>query len=903
VRRLRALWLRATAPFHRGRWERELDEELASHLEMHVRDNLRAGLTPDEARRSALLKLGGVEQAKELYRDRRALPVLDVIVQDGRFALRMMRRSPGLTVAALLVLSLGIGANTVMFTVVHMVLLRPLPYPDPSRLQFVQTVDESHQPSGTSPPDYYAYRSRNRGFESFSSFYTQSFDITGDGEPERIRALKVSSDFLGTLRTPPAIGRDLQPRDEQWGEHRVVILTDGLWRRRYAADASIVGRPIVLGAEPYTVVGVLPRGFSFLGREAQAVVPMSFEPGDNLNTHNNYFLTMVGRLAAGATQASANADLNRISQQIIAEFPENRGTQMDVRPLHGAFVEDVRPALFVLFGAVVLVLLIACADLANLLMARAATRRREIALRIAIGASRRRVLGQLLTESVLLALCGSLLALILAWLSVGTLNSLSQAVLPRAQDIRIDGVVLAYTALVALATGVLFGLAPAWRSVDVDPGEALQHGARTGGDARGHRVRSALVVAEIAMSLVLLIGAGLMVKSMHSLTRVDAGFEPREVLTVQVGIPWRRYVDTALEQRFSPQAYVKSIRFFTDVVEQVRTVPGVSAVGAIDDLPLMGEVWGKNVTLYDRPLPATVRELPPIQYRVVAGDYFRALAVPILQGRAFTDADTADGAKVVVVNREMVKRYWKDQDPIGKVISVNPPIQLVPRGTVPPDYEPDLFTVVGVAADVHYGSLDTAPLPLVYAPFTQGSEGTTTMYLVVRSQTDPASLAAAIRDRIRQVDPDVPASSIRTMEDRVSASLAQPRLRAIVLGTFAGLALLLAAVGTYGVMSYSARQRTREIGIRMAIGASSRAILKLLLAQGFVMVGAGIAAGLLGAVALTRALQTLLFGVSTSDPLVFAGVTTVLAAVAMVAAWVPARRATRLEPVAALREE
>jgi len=309
------------------------------------------------------------------------------------------------------------------------------------------------------------------------------------------------------------------------------------------------------------------------------------------------------------------------------------------------------------------------------------------------------------------------------------------------------------------------------------------------------------------------------------------------------------------------------------------------------------------VTFYDRPLPATIRELPPIQYRVVAGDYFRALAVPILKGRALAETDTADAAKVAIVNREMVRRYWNDQDPIGKVISVNPPIQLVPRGTVPPDYKPELFTVVGVAADVRYGSLGTAPLPLVYVPFAQGSEGATTMYLVVRSHTDPAGLSAAIRDRIRQVDPDVPASSIQTMEDRVSASLAQPRLRAIVLGTFAGLALLLAGVGTYGVMSYAARQRTREIGIRMAIGASSRAILKLLLGRGAVMVAAGIAAGLLCALALTRALRTLLFGVSTSDPLVFVGVTILLASVAMVAAWVPARRATRLEPVAALREE
>lgn len=410
------------------------------------------------------------------------------------------------------------------------------------------------------------------------------------------------------------------------------------------------------------------------------------------------------------------------------------------------------------------------------------------------------------------------------------------------------------------------------------------------------------MVAEIAMSLVLLIGAGLMAKSMHSLTRVEAGFDPRQVLTVQVGIPRGRYVDEQLERRFSPLAYTRAARFYGEVVERVRAVPGVSAAGAINAMPLMGDVWSKNVTLYDRPLPATIRDLPPIQYRVVAGDYFRALAVPILAGRAFAGTDTEDGPKVAIVSRELVRRYWKDQDPIGKVISVNPPVQLVPRGTVPPDYKPTLFTVVGVAADVHYAALDVPPSPVVYVPFAQGSEGTTTMYLAVRAQ-DPLALVAAIRDLIRQVDPNVPTSSIRTMEDRVSASLARPRLHAIVLGSFAGLALLLAAVGTYGVMSYSARLRTREIGIRMAVGASSRAILTLILGRGFAIVVAGIAGGLLGAAALTRALRSLLFGVSPSDPLVFGAVTATLAAVAVVAAWVPVRRATRLEPVVALRED
>ena len=897
------LWRRVRGLFDRDRRERELEEELASHLEMHVEDNLRAGMSREEARRLALMKLGGVEHTKELYRDRRGLPMVDMLVQDVRLGLRMMRRSPGFTGVALLVLALGIGANTVMFSVVATLLLRPLPYPESSRLQLVQTVDQSHRPTAAAPPDYYVYRSANRGFLHLAAFYSRPFDLTGLEEPERIRVLIVSSEFLATLRTPPARGRDLGTADEQWGNHRVVVLSDGLWRRRFAADPAMVGKRITLDSEARTVVGVLPPRFRFLGLDVQALVPMAFAPGDNMNSHNNYFLTMVGRLAAGVTAERAEADLGRISEAIIAEHPENRGSAIEVRSLQGALVAGVKPTLIVLSATVGFVLLIACANLANLLLARAAVRRREIALRVAIGASRRRVLGQLLTESVLLAACGGALALLVAWLCLGSINTLSQTVLPRTEDVRLDGWVLAFTAAVALVTGALFGLAPALRGVDVDPGDALKEGTRTAGDARGHRVRAALVASEIAMSLVLLIGAGLMIESMRRLGRVEAGFDPRGVLTVQLGVPRRKYVDAELDRRFSPLAYARAARFFADAVEQVRVLPGVRAAGAISGLPLMGEVWGKSVTFYDRPLPATIRDLPPIQYRVVVGDYFRALGVPILAGRAFTEADTGEGAKVAIVNREMARRYWNDGDPIGKVLSVNPPLPLMPRGTVPADYEPALLTVVGVAGDVHYGALSTPPLPVVYAPFAQGSEGTTTMYLVVRAEDDPLRLVPAVRERIRQIDPDVPLSAVQTMDARVSASVAQPRLQTIVLAAFASLALFLAAVGTYGVMSYAARQRTREIGIRMALGATSRAILVLLLRKGLVMVGTGLAVGLVGAVALMRGLRSLLFGVSTTDPLVFAGITAILAVVGLAAAWMPARRATRLAPVTALREE
>jgi putative ABC transport system permease protein len=904
LRKVRALWARAASYLGRGRRERELDEELASHVEMHVADGVRAGLGPEEARRQALLRLGGVEQTKEAYRARQGLPALETLLQDVRLAVRKLRHSPGFTAATLTVLALGIGANTVMFSVVNTLLLRPLPYAEPERLLRVQTVDTaSQEDSATAVPDFQEYRERNRTFEGLASFHVRSRDLTGAGDPERIRTLIVSAEFLDVLRTRPALGRGFAAEDERWGSHRSVILTDGLWRRRFGGDPALVGRGITLNTEPYTVIGVLPPRFAFMGYEFGALVPMSFAPGDNQNSHNNYFLTMVGRLRADASAAAALGDLNAISQDIVRRHPENKGTAMGVRPLQEALVGRVTPALFVLFGAVAFVLLITCANLANLMLSRVGVRRREVALRMAIGATRGRLLRQLLTESVLLSLAGSALALALTAALLGALNSLDNAVLPRLQDVRIDAAVLAFTGVVAVLTGILFGLVPALRSVDLDLASSLKDGTRSSGDATGHRLQATLVVSEVALSLVLLAGAGLMFRTMHGLLSVEPGFDAQGVLTVQASAPRQRYVDEALERRFDNRAYARAAEFFSQVIERTRAAPGVRSVGAINGLPLMGEIWDKNVTLYDRPLPATLRELPVIQYRVVAGDYFRALGIPVVAGRAFTDADTDAAEKVAIVNREMARRHWGDRDPVGKVISVNPPIQLVPAGTVTPDYKPTLFTIVGVAADAHYGALHQRPAPLVYIPYSQGSEGETTMYLVVRGAGHPERLAPAVRDALRQVDPDVPASQVRTMADRVSAAVATPRLQTALLGAFAGLALLLAAVGIYGVMSDAARRRTREVGIRMALGASTRAILGLFLRHGVRLVAAGVAAGLLAAFALTRAMQTLLFEVSPTDARVFGAVTLALSAVALAAAWVPARRATRLQPTVALRSD
>ena len=904
---------RLVGVFDSGRQERELHEELETHLQLHADDNQRAGMTREAARRHAVVALGGVEQAKEKYRDQRGIPPLEDVIKDIRFALRMMRRSRGFTAVVLLTLTVGIGANTVMFSVVNTLLLRPLPYRDPQQLMYIQTVQaDGTRSMATSPPDFYLYRERNRTLDHLDAFYTRPLNLTGSQEPERVPTLSVSSGFFMALGAQPALGRSFLSREEQWGSHRVAILTDGLWRRRFAGDPAILNQRITVDGEPYVVVGVMPPAFSFLSIDAQLFVPMAFEAGDNMNSHSNYFLTMVGRLKPGVTRDQASTDLNRLSEAIIAEQSVNQGTVIDVVPLQDVLVKDVRRAVLVLLTAVGFVLLIACANLANLLLARASVRQRETAVRLALGATRRRLLRQFLVESLVLSVTGGILGLALAYFSTDALNLVSQRVLPRAEPIRIDLIVLTFTFAVAVLTGVVLGLAPS-HTASTDVSERLKEGTRSASGAGGAgRLRTTLVALQVALSVVLLAGAGLMVKSLYELLNVNAGFQPDGVLTMQINLPARKYVDAQLERQFSPLAYTRSVRFFSEVIDRVRSVPGAQTVGAINGLPLMGEIWSKRVTFFDRPLPTNVDGLSQIQYRVVAGDYFRALGIRLLSGRAFSDRDTVDAPKVVIVNREMARRHWNGQDPVGKVLSVNPPIQLLPAslieearraGQIPDDYEPARFTVVGVADDVRYGALSRSPVPLVYAPYAQGSEGTTNMFLVVRAAGEPLAVVSAIRDQIAQVDREQPVANIQTMAARVSASVAQRRLQMNVLAAFAIFAVLLAGIGIYGVMSYTVAQRGREIGIRFALGAGRRDVLRLVMRQGMTMVGVGVVVGLGGALLMTRAIRTFLFGVSSTDPSVFTAIVVLLALTGCVAAYLPARRAARVDPLVMLRAE
>ena len=906
IHKVRAALLRLAGAFARRRRELDLASELESHLQLHIDDNVRAGMSPGEARRVALVRLGGLEQTKERYRDRAGLPWLEMAVQDLRGGARLMRRTPGFTFVAILTLAIGIGANTIMFSVVNAVLLRPLPYYDASRLVTVQALGQTGQPIATAAPDFYTFRERSSTLAFLDSYYSGAFNLTGGPEAERLQGLIVSSGFFASLGIPPQLGRGFIAADEQWGSHRVAVLTDGLWKRRFGANPAIVGETITLNAQPYTVVGVLPPSFSFLGRELHVFVPMAFAPGDNLNSHNNYFLSMFGRLKPGISSATAGADFARVAEAIIRDQPLNAGMSIAISPLRELLVRDVRRSVLVLLGAVTCVLLIGCANLANLLLARGAVREREVAVRTALGATRSRLLRQLLTESVVLAAAGGLAGLALAYLSVDGLNLLSQRILPRADAIRIDAAVMAFTLGASVLTGILFGLVPAFKNSAAKMNAGLREGARGASAGSSHRLRAAFVITEVALSLMLLIGAGLMVKSMYRMLNVDSGFDAEGVVTTLVSLSPQRYVDRDLERQFSPRAYARAAQFFAEAIDGIRTVPGVRAAGAVNGLPLMGEIWSKSLTLLDRPLPAGLRDLPPYQFRVVAGDYFRAMGIRVLSGRPLGDGDTVDAPPVVVVNRAAVRAFWSGDDPVGKMVLLNPPRSLLPddiRSRLPGTFEPARFAVVGVVDDVRNGGLTNPVLPTVYAPFAQAAEGVTSMFLTVRSDGDPMMVVPGIRERIRQIDPNQPLGGIQTMAARVTASVSQQRTQVTVLAIFAAMAVFLAAIGIYGVMSYWVTERKKEIGIRIALGAERRAVIGLVLRQAAAVLAIGLAAGTTGALIATRVLQSLLFEVSATDPAIFAIVVVVLAACGSIAAYIPARRATRFDPMVTLRYE
>jgi putative ABC transport system permease protein len=805
---------------------------------------------------------------------------LDNVWKDIRFGLRTLIRNPATTLVAMLTLALGIGANSAIFSVVDGVLLEPLPYAQPDELVMVwESAPKLGFPRfSVAPPNFADWKKQSRSFDHLVAIGRDRFNLTGGEQPEVLVGASVSPDFFQMLGAIPAVGRGFQEEEGRSGQGKVAVLSYGLWQRRFGADRDIAGRPITLNGESYTVVGVAPRGLE-LPRKAELWVPLAVDfASENRGAH---WLGTVGRLKDGVSLEKAKTEMVGIASRLAQQYPDtNAEWTVDVVRLQDVVVEDIRPALLILLVAVAFVLLIACANVANLLLARVASRERELAVRAALGATRTRLVRQMLTETVVLFVAGGALGLLLAYWGVGALVALDPEGIPRAQEIGVNGRVLGFTFLVSLATGLLFGLVPALSATGRRLYGALKEGGRAmAGGVQGRFVRGFLVGLEVGVALALLVVAGLLIQSFARLSGVDPGFRPEGVLTARVSIPQYKYPD---EER---QAL-----FYQQLQERLAAIPGVEQAATIYPLPLSGANMILAYQVEGRPAPPP-SQVPATHVRMVSPGYFRALSIPVVQGRAFDARDRRGAQPVVIVNQTLAAREWPGESPLGK------------RFTFDDSTQPDArwLTVVGVVRDVRHGTLDEEKTAEAYWPQAQGPSPEA--FLVLRTEGDPASLSAAVRAAVRELDRDLPIDRIRPMQQVVDEALSQSRFKTLLLGLLAGLALVLAAVGVYGVVSYSVAQRTHEIGIRMALGARPNQVLQLVVVQGMRIVLIGAAFGLALAGWASRFLRDHVFGVSATDPVTFLLVPAVLLLVALVANWLPALRATRVDPLEALRYE
>jgi putative ABC transport system permease protein len=806
---------------------------------------------------------------------------METLLRDLRYAVRMLAKRPGFTVVAVLALALGIGANTAIFSVVNAVLLRPLEYFEPDRLLMVwenHTAREGPETEWTSPPTFADWRDQNNVFDGMAALQGWGPTVTGGAEPERLTGAAVSHDMFQVLGVEPALGRSFRIEEDRAGGERVVILGHGLWKRRFGGEASILDRAITLNGEAYTVIGVMPEGFRFpIISNAEAWLPL-MQSVNSTCGRGCYTLRTVARLKPGIEIERARQEMGGLAEGLAEKYPEvNTGVGITLVSLHEQMVGSLKPMLLVLLGAVGFVLLIACANVANLMLARAATRTKEIAIRTALGASRARLVRQLLTESLLLSLAGGALGLLLAFWLVDVMVAFSPASTPRLNEVAIDKTVLGFTLLVAIATGIVFGLVPALQTTRPDFGHSLKEGKGTDAASGGKRVRSALVVAEVALALMLLIGAGLLIKSFANLLNVDPGFNPSNVLTLQLSLPRTRYPEG--KQVFA---------FYADLIGRIKSLPGVESVGAGSSLPLVGPNTDADFQIEGRPAPPPGEETIA-WYSLVTSDYFQTMGMRIMSGRSFNERDHADSPYVIIISETTARRYWPGEDPVGKHILTGS------------SNKPDRREIVGVVRDVKHFGIDADVRPTMYYPHAQVPARL--MTVTVRTTADPTSLAATARSQVWSIDKELSVSNISNMKEIVSTSIAQPRLIMLLLGAFAALALILAAVGIYSVIAYAVTQRTREIGIRMALGAQAADVLKLIVGQGMLLTVTGVAVGLAGAFALTRFMQSFLYEVDAFDPVTFAAISLLLVSVALLACYIPARRAAKVDPMIALRHE
>ncbi|HVG29693.1 MAG TPA: ABC transporter permease [Pyrinomonadaceae bacterium] len=805
--------------------------------------------------------------------------------QDLRYGARMLLKNPGFTAVALVALALGIGANTAIFSVVNAVLLRPLQYPNAERVVAIQEFNEKGSRGQITPANFLDWRAQSASYEHLAAIFTRTANLAAGDSSERIDLAVTSADFFEVFGVRPALGRFFLPEEEKAGHNPVAVLGHALWQKQFGGDPAALGKTISLDGQTYAVVGVAPAGFQYPDKTAAWLPPVQRVPlisaqMDIERARGFGFLSAVGLLKPGVSVAQAHEELTGITARLRRQYPATNNNRFDrVVSLHTHLVGESSRALLLLLGAVALVLLIACANVANLLLARAASRQKEIAVRIALGATRPRLVRQLLVESVLLALVGGGAGLLLGLWGVDLMKGVLPLDFPRAQSIGVDLRVLGFTLLVSLLTGVVFGLAPALQYTNPDVNESLKESARGGaGGARRNRVRSLLVVSEVAISLVLLVGAGLLFRSFMRLQAVELGFRPQRILTF-------RLTPSGANFREDPQY----VAFFREVAERVRSLPGVEAVGLINTLPLVkGPTTAFQVE--GRP-PLTPDKWPGVNYRSVSPDYFRAVNVPLLSGRMLDERDKAGSPLAVVVNQSLARRDFPGEDPVGKRINTGSTY----------NGQPVWSQIVGVVGDVRSLELKDEPTPEIYNSYMQ--DPFAGMSYVVRAQVEPESLVTAVREAVRQVDKAQPVAEVRELERIVSEAAAQPRFNSLLLAVFAGVALLLAAAGIYGVMSYAVTQRTHEIGVRLALGAQRADVFKLIMGEGARLILAGVGIGLAAALALTRVLAGLLFGVTANDPATFAGVALFLIGVAALACYVPARRATRVDPMIALRYE
>jgi len=885
---LRKLNSYVRALLHKDKVEHDMDRELRFHLEMEIEENIRSGMSLTQARREALVRFGGVEKFKEECRDVRGAPLIESLLQDVRYGARILLRNPGFTLVAVLTLGLGIGANTAIFSVIYGVLMRPLPYKDGNQLVIVQQQAPLAHALNVpfSVKEVQDYREENQTLDAVVEHHSMSFTLLGGQEPQRVQTGVVSANFFDVLGVKPLLGRTFVAADDEHGSDAVIVLSYQYWRQSHGGDPGIVGRTFQMNNRPHTVIGVLPPIPQY-PNEQDVYMPTSHCPTRSseqfMSNRNARMMSVFGRLKPGVPPAQAQADLSTLASNLQKQYPDsypaNRGYAASVVPLQDELTRRAKPTFLILLGTAGLVLLIACANVANLTLARLMRREREMAIRAALGAGRGRLIRQLLTESVLLSFAGGVLGLVLAAGGLQLLVSFAARFTTRASEIRIDGLVLLFTLLVSVATGLIFGLMPAFSSDKNLTGALKEGGGRSSAGLKRQRVRNLLIVAQVGVSFILLIWAGLMLRSLIKLQHVNPGFDPERVLAMRISPNWSKF-----------NTNEETLALLLRILDKARSEPGVlsAALGStfpLNQLGITNGPFNRGFQIEGRPIPDG-ELLPQADFRTASTDYFETVRQPLVRGRTFSEGDKDKALPVAVINQSTVRHRWGDEDPIGRRLSFD-------RGQT-------WLTVVGVVGDVRQYGLDREPADEIYIPLAQAQFGGN---LLVRTAADPMSIAKLMREGVYEVDSDTAVDRVQTLEQVRSDAVASPRLTAMLLAMFAGLALVITAAGIAGVMALSVNQRTHELGVRLALGATPGKVLRMVMRQGMSFVLIGLSVGLGGALLLGRLMSSLLFAVEPTDPITFLAVAFVLIAVAAAACFVPARRVTSIDPMLALRSE